>query len=590
MSSAIASAPESEAEVEAPVRRSRWLPTGRTVFVTFTTVSLIYLIIGPLLVLIFSSFRTGRNLLPFERAAEWTFLNYVDVFGSSATYSVMWNTFIYAAGALSLSFSLSIVLAWLVERTTIPFRSTIYIVVIASLGIPAVLNAISWGLLLNPRTGAINIFIRLFRPGLVEGPLDVYTMYGMIFVQGVTMVPITFLLITAAFRAMDSVLEEAALISGAPFATSVRRITVPILTPALLSALVYQLVTVVESFDIPLVIGLRGNIPVLSTRIFLEVRPALGLPNYGLASTYSVLMLMIAAVPLFYYQFIIGKSERFGTVSGKDYRQKRYDLGKWKPLVLILVFAYLFASVGLPLLMLVWTSLQPFYAPPSLDALSRANFSAYQVMWTNPTFGLALWNTFIVGFVTAVTTMVMGFSVAWISVRVKTRASKALDVLAFMPHAFPGVILALSIFLIYLILPLNIVSTIWIIIIALATQYIALSSRVMTSSVVQIKAELEEAASVSGAKQWAMMWRIVLPLVRPAFMNGLLLVFLMAIKNLTQALLLYSPRSVVLSTLIYNRWDNGRVAETAAVGVFTVAITLVLSVLARRATQGAGAN
>jgi iron(III) transport system permease protein len=112
----------------------------------------------------------------------------------------------------------------------------------------------------------------------------------------------------------------------------------------------------------------------------------------------------------------------------------------------------------------------------------------------------------------------------------------------------------------------------------------------MTSSVVQIKAELEEAASVSGAKQWAMMWRIVLPLVRPAFMNGLLLVFLMAIKNLTQALLLYSPRSVVLSTLIYNRWDNGRVAETAAVGVFTVAITLVLSVLARRATQGAGAN
>jgi iron(III) transport system permease protein len=221
------------------------------------------------------------------------------------------------------------------------------------------------------------------------------------------------------------------------------------------------------------------------------------------------------------------------------------------------VFAYLFASVGLPLLMLVWTSLQPFYAPPSLEALSRANFSAYQVMWTNPTFGLALWNTFIVGFVTAVTTMVMGFSVAWISVRVKTRASKALDVLAFMPHAFPGVILALSIFLIYLILPLNIVSTIWIIIIALATQYIALSSRVMTSSVVQIKAELEEAASV---------------------------------KNLTQALLLYSPRSVVLSTLIYNRWDNGRVAETAAVGVFTVAITLVLSVLARRATQGAGAN
>jgi len=587
MSTALATPPVEEGGMEMSPRRSRWLPTGRTIFVSVTTATLIYLIIGPLLILLYSSFRTGRNLLPFERAAEWTVQNYFDVFGSSATYTVMWNTFIYAAGALSLSFSLSIILAWLVERTTIPFRSTIYIVVIASLGIPAVLNAISWGLLLNPRTGAINIFLRTIIPGIERGPFDVYTMYGLIFVQGVTMVPITFLLITAAFRAMDSVLEEAALISGAPFATSVRRITLPILTPALLSALVYQLVTVVESFDIPLVIGLRGNITVLSTRIFLEVRPPLGLPNYGLASTYSVLMLMIAAIPLFYYQFIIGKSERFGTVSGKDYRQKRYDLGKWKTPVLILVFGYLLASVGLPLLMLIWTSLQPFYAPPSLEALSRVSLNAYRVMWTNPTFSLALWNTFVVGTVTAVTTMVMGFSVAWVSVRVKSRASKALDVLAFMPHAFPGVILALSILLIYLILPLNVVSTIWIIIIALATQYIALSSRVMTSSIVQIKAELEEAAAVSGAKQWAMMWRIVLPLVRPAFMNGLLLVFLMAIKNLTQALLLYSPRSVVLSTLIYNRWDNGRVAETAAVGVFTVGVTLVLSVLARRATRGA---
>ncbi len=566
-------------------KRRRFSLTGRTVYVTATTSTLIYLIIGPLLILLYSSFRTGRNRLPFEREAEWTFQNYIDVFASASTYNVMWNTFIYAVGALSISFSISIILAWLVERTTIPFRTTIYIVVIASLGIPAVLNAISWGLLLNPRTGAINIFLRTIFPWIERGPFDVYTMYGLIFVQGVTMVPITFLLITAAFRAMDSVLEEAATISGAPFATSVRRITLPVLTPALLSALVYQLVTVVESFDVPLVIGLRGNITVLSTRIFLEVRPPLGLPDYGLASTYSVLMLMIAAVPLFYYQFIISKSERFGTVSGKDYRQKRYDLGRARIPVLILVFGYLMASVGFPLLMLLWTSLQPFYAPPSMEALSRVNLNAYSVMFSNPTFSLAVRNTFLVGIITAMATMVMGFSVAWVSVRVKTRASKALDILAFLPHAFPGVILALSILLIYLILPFNVVSTIWIIIIALGTQYIALSSRVMTSSIVQIKGELEEAAAVGGAKQWATMYRIVLPLVRPAFMNGLLLIFLMAIKNLTQALLLYSPRSVVLSTLIYNRWDNGRVAETAALGVFTVAITLVLSVVARRATR-----
>src|SRR5690606_34541010 len=151
-------------------------------------------------------------------------------------------------------------------------------------------------------------------------------------------------------------------------------------------------------------------------------------------------------------------------------------------------------------------------------------------------FWRAVRNTLTLGAVTAVATMLAGFCAAWVIVRVRTRASQALDLLSFLPHAFPGVILALSILLIYLFLPIPILNTIWIIVLALTTQYIALSSRLMGSSVAQIQAELEEAAAVSGARQGEMLRRILLPLVKPAFVNGALLVFLMSIKNLTQAL------------------------------------------------------
>ncbi len=562
--------------------------SGRTWLIVATTAAMIYLIIGPLLILIYSSFRATDNALPFEEQATWTLANYAEVFGSRATYEVMGSTIVYAIGALTLSFALSATLAWLVERTDVPFRTTIYTVLIASLGIPAVLNGISWGMLLNEKTGAINLFLRLLMPGLEDGPINVYSMTGMIFVQGITMVPVTFLLITAAFRAMDSVLEEASSIAGSRFRTTVRRITLPVLTPALLSALIYQLVTVVESFDIPLVLGLRANELVLSTRIYLAVRPPGSLPDFGLAAGFSILMLVLAAGPLMYYQFVIARSERYSTVSGKDYRQKRFELGRWRPVAAAGVLLYLFVSVGAPILMLVWTSLQPYYAPPSIEALSRVGLQAYQTLFDSPTFFLTLRNTVLLGVTSSFAAMLIGLAVAWVTVRTRTRASRALDVLAFLPHAFPGVILALSILLIYLLLPIPVLNTIWIIVIALSTQYIALSSRVMGGSVAQIKAELEEAASVSGAKQLATLRRILLPLVRPAFLNGALLIFLMSIKNLTQALLLYAPDSVVISTLIYQKWDNGRVGETAAIGVMTVLFTLVLSVFARRAAISGG--
>lgn len=562
---------------------SRWL-SGRNLFILGTVAVLAYLIFGPLSILIFSSFRGTDGTLPFESLSPWTLKNYGDVFLSEQTYSVLSNTVVYVLGALSLSFTISIALAWLVERTDMRLRNTVFILVIASLGIPAVISGISWGLLLNPSNGIINVYVRRFLSFIEEGPLNVYSMWGMIFVQAITMVPVTFLLITAAFRAMDSVMEEAATISGAKFRTTVRRITLPVLTPALLSALVYQLVTVVESFDIPLVIGLRARIPVLATHIFQQVRPPNGLPNYGLASTYAILMLVIALLPLLYYNRMIARSERFGTISGKDYRQHRYQLGRARPFALAGVLVFLFVSLGLPVLVLLWTSLQPFVTAPGAAAFEQISLDAYRAIFASDFFVDALRNTLLLGVTTALGTMLLGFAAAWIIVRIKSRWSRVLDVVTFLPHAFPGVIIGLSIALIYLLLPIPVLNTIWIIVIALTTQFLSLSTRLMGAGVAQVQSELEEAASVSGAPQATMLRRILLPLVLPAFLNGALLVFLLSIKNLTLALILYAPDSIVISTLIWTRWDAGNTSETAAIGMIMVIATLALSVMARRAS------
>ncbi len=587
-------------EPEQPTRGVRI--TGRGVLMFGTVGLLIYLIAGPVLVLVFSSFKRTEGTLPFEGVSPYTLENYNDVFLSASTYEVLGNTAIYAAGALLLSFAVAIGLAWIVERTDVPLRNTIYILVIAALGIPTVIAGIAWGLLGNPRIGIVNVFIRWMFQMEGEGPFNVFSLPGMIAIQAITMIPVTFLLVAGAFRAMDASLEEAGVTSGGNFGQTTARITLPVLAPALLSAFIYQIVTVVESFDIPLILGLRAGITVLSTRVFLEIRPVGGLPNYGVASTFSILMLVLALGPLIYYQKIISRAERYSTVTGKDYRRKRYALGKWKWLALAGVGAYIFAALIMPLAILVWTSLIPFYQVPAFVvsatgavSLSASSFDlvslkAFRELLESPFFLRSLRNTLIVGAVVSVLAMTIGMMTAWIVVRLRTRWTKALDILAYVPHAMPGVIIGTSILLIYLKLSwLPVLGTIWIITIALTTQYISLSTRTMNGSVSQIQVQLEEAGEVSGASQGQILRKILLPLIRPSFINGVLLIFLLSIRNLTLAIILQGSKSVMLSVLIFNRWDAGQTEEAASIGVVMVIFTLILAVTLRRASASSEA-
>ncbi len=567
-------------------RRSK--ASGRTIAITAIVFIVIYLVVGPLAMLIYSSFRETQGNLPFEEGASWTLDNYIQVFFSASTYEVMGTTLLYAVGALIISFGMALTMAWFIERTNMPGKAFVSIMVIASLGLPGVIFSIAWVLLLSPRSGVLNLWFRdIFGLELEEGPLNIYTLLGMTFVQGVSLVPITFLLVAAAFKAADASVEEASATSGARFGRTMRLIAIPLLAPALLSAAVYQFVSVIESFDVPLVIGLPGGVRVLSTEIFTYAAPAGGLPNFGQSSAYAILLILIALGPLLVYNHIIKHSDRYATLSGHSHRSKKFDLGGWKWVALFVNIVFIMFSFGLPALVMFWTAIQPFYSVPSAESIARISFEAFENLLTDTQFIGSLGNTFILGAATGLVTMILGLLVAWVLVRTRSKWRTPLDVLAFTPHAMPGIIIALSVLLIYIFLPIPIYGTIWIMVVALATQWLALSSRLMTGGIAQIRADLEEVAATSGAGWTVTIRKIVLPLVLPAFVNGFVLIFLMAIKNLTIPLILATPRSNVLSTTIWQAWENGDTARTAAMGVVMVVITLIIALIYRRVSKWA---
>lgn len=556
--------------------------TGRGVAISAIVLVVLYLVIGPVLMLLFSSFRETDRSLPFESISRWSLINYEQVLLSSTTYSVLGTTMFYAVGSLAVGFAMALSLAWLVERTDIPGRGFISVMVIAALGIPGVISSIAWALLLSPRSGVINIAIQSLFNLEGPGPLDIYNIWGMIFVQGVSLVPITYLLVAAAFRASDAGVEEAGATSGATFQKVMRKITLPLLTPAILSALVYQFVSVIESFDVPLVIGLPAGVRVLSTQIFTYAAPAGGLPDFGTASAYSILLIALSLGPLLVYNRVIGQSERYATVSGHSHRSRRVSLGRARWLGFGFAFLVICATVLFPAMILFWTALQPYYAPPSLESLARIDLSIFGEVLTSPAVLSALRNTLYLATATALVTMILGLLVSWVLVRTRSKMRVILDVLAFVPHAMPGLIIAISVLLIYLYLPIPLTGTLWIMVIALSTQWLSLSSRLMTAGIAQIRNDLEEAASTSGAAWYMTMRKIVLPLVMPAFLNGLVLIFLQGIKNLTIPLILFSPRTQVLSTTVWQFWENGQTQATAAVGVAMVLITVTLAILLRK--------
>jgi iron(III) transport system permease protein len=539
---------------------------------------------------------TAVNLGPTTRAPELSLEFFRQAWTSPTTWSVMSNTAIFAVGSTTLAMTIGVFFAFMVERTDMPLKNFAYAVVPLTIAMPGLLYAIAWVLLLSPRIGLFNLaLLNLFGKdtGLLTGwahigfdgpPIQAYSMLGMIFVDAIRGVGVVFLMTVGVFRNMDPALEEAAMVSGAGPRGVARLITMKLMLPGILAAFVYSITGSLETFEVPAIMGLPGNINLLSTKIFLLNKT----DDEATASSIGIVFILLAIVFVTLYSRLTRRIERFSTISGKAYRPRVMHVGRFRYIAAILVWLYLAVVVVAPFFVMVWASIQPYYAVPTGAALGRITFDAYGFIFTNPQGATALINTLLLALVAPTVTMLLCTLVSWYVVRSRMTGKRLLDVLTFLPNSIPSIMIALAMVYLFLTVPWRLIpiyGTVWIITLAVVTRYLAFGSRMMHGAVLQLHHDLEEAAQVGGVS-WLKAFRfIVLPLLFPSIVSGWVFVALHAVRETTMALMLYSPSSRVISLLMWDTWQSGDVNKATATGVVLMLFTGLIILTGRYVDQ-----
>lgn len=542
----------------------------------------LFLVLAPLFALVLGSFSTARLPMDFS-LSKMGLQNYTKVYLDPFLYELIGNTVIYVAGSVAVGISLAITLAWLAERTDMPGKALIYAGVPMILAVPAMLQAMAWVLLLSPRIGMINRWLMdLF--GFTQAPINIYSLGGMIFVEGLRLVPTAFLMLVPLLRSMDPALEEAAATSGMRPASTIRMITMRLLAPAVFAVMVYQAMTALEIFEVPGILGLPSRIYVFSTKIYAIIRSATLIPVYGQANALAMVYLLIAVVTTYFYSRMISRSERFSVITGKGYRPHPVELGRWKIPALGFVFVYMFLAVLLPFLVFLYASFLPFLQMPSVAAVKSFTLRNYRLLAVYGEVGSALKNTVIMVVVTATATTLLSFFISLVVVRSRFWGRRLVDQLAFLPHAIPGIVTGLAFVWVFIKLDfvLPIYGTIWAMAVGFTASFMSYGTRAMNAALLQIHKELEEAAYVSGLVSWRIMRRILVPLMLPTFAGVWIWVVLHAVRIAGMPLMLYEgSKNQVLAVLIWNMWDEGYVPAVAAVGTLLMVSLLFLTLLVR---------
>jgi iron(III) transport system permease protein len=553
-------------------------PSERDVFPWVILIVVLWLVLAPIALVVLSSFEVE----PLEDFGSLTLQHYHEIYFDPGTYTLIANTFLFSFGAIIMGFLYAVPLAWLVERTNTPGRNLMYGLILVPMAIPPMISALGWERLLDPRIGLVNLVLRWLLGSEGEGPFNVFTIYGMAFVMGLSMVPTVFLMLAPVFRNMDPSFEEASMVAGADRLLTARRVTLPLVAPALFAALIWFFIISIEAFEIPGVLGMQAGILVFSTRIFWAVHPPTGdLPEYGLASALAAAVLIVSGLLVYAYLNALGHGEKYSTITGRGYRPSIIDLGRWKYLGTTFFALYLGLAIVLPLVVLVWGSLLSFYEPPSWDLLGRLSLENYRFALGAGAI-TAFRNTGLLVLAAASFTTLVSVVASWVVVRFHGRVGKLLNIVTFLPIAIPSVIIGFALVLTYLTVPIKIYGTVWIIAIAHVTRYLSYGSRAMIAAQVQVHKELEEASYISGASLWTTLRRIVMPIILPALVSLWLWVALHSLRELSAAVLLATPGNVVASTLIWNSYYEGDVGVAYALSIILVGVSLIIAFAGRR--------
>jgi iron(III) transport system permease protein len=547
----------------------------------FVVVVLIIAFLGlyPSIYLLYGSFTDA----PLGVPGHFTLSNYLQAYGNAETYGLIATSFLFAAGASALSVLLSLILAWITIRTNAPCRRLFELTAIIPNVMPTLLMAISWVLLLNPNNGLINVTLTRWL-GLHRSPFNIYSLPGLIFVEGMNLTPLAFLIIAAALKSMDPALEESGKTLGSGEFGVATHITVPLMRPAILAAATLNFVRAIESFDTPAIIAIPARIDVFTTQIYRE---ALGSypTNQNLAATYGVGILVIALVCVYVYRLLTSRVESFATVTGRAFRPHQIDLGRWKYAASAVALGLLIMMVLLPLAVLLLVSLLPYYHVPTWATWHTFTLDHFREILKSDRTYKAFGNSIFLAVTGASLCVVLALLVSYFTVKTKIAGRSLLEGLVFVPWAFPGVALALGLLWAYVDFPIPVYATIWILLIGYVTRFLPYGVRALSSTVIQIHQELEEASTVAGAGFFSTFRRIIVPLMRPGVIAAWIVFATIFIREFSISIFLYSPGAEPLGPLLYFYYLDGDYGRMAAVGLVITLSCAALIALAQRFTR-----
>ena len=518
-------------------------------------------------------------------APRYTLATLAYAYGDLEHLRSLFNSLVFAAATATLVLVIGGGLAWAAARTDSAVRHFVDLFALAPILIPSVVFVAGWILLLGPKNGMLNL-LAMEQLGLERPPFDVYSFGGMVWVAALQEIPLAFLWLWPAFRAMNPDLEDAALVAGASAGTTLRRISLPLLRPALLSAWIIFFIYTLGALMVPLMIGLPAKIILFSTEIYLAANrvPA----DLNLASAYSLLILAMTAFGVYAYRRATRDAARFATVTGKAFNPKIVRLGAWRPWVTAAAVLVLLLVAGLPILVLVWNAFMPYPQAPSVRSLQLVTFGNFRAALEYGPAVKALVNSLWLGFAAGMVAAVLGALIAWCTLRLRRPAwaLAVLDQLATVPIAMPGMIVGVSLLWFYLLIPLPIYGSGWILLIAYVTLHLPYAVRICASGLAQLHRELDDAGRIAGASWLAVLRRIVAHLMAPSLLAALLYVALRSFREYAASIFLTAPGTQVFSVLVLDMWDTGSFNRLSAYVTMVIAILALIvglfSWLARR--------
>lgn len=532
--------------------RSRGL--ARRLGLVVLAVVLGLLFVWPLVMLGGGAFRTAAPGHP----GSWTLGAFSEALSSPGMLRAIGNSVILAISGTAAATLIAAGLAWLSERTDAPLRRWIAPAMVVMFATPSLFYAIGYGQLANPYTGFLNHLLALaFGP---EAPrLNVENWPGLILVTVLRKVSVFYLFLVGPFRALEGAFEEASLMAGYNRVQTFFRITLPSLAPALAGVILLGLASGLHAFDIPLILGQPAKIEVVSLRIFAFLTDA-SPPAYGPASALS--LLLVGAVLLIHaVQVRLQGRKGFVSVAGKGARVSRTPLRRGRPLAGVLIGGYLLLSAGLPLLALIYASVQPYPGD-----YSHLTLSHYVDVLAREETAQGFGATALLATVTGGAAMLIALAVVEASRRLGRGAAAALRLALLIPLALPGLVTALAVVWAYVAVPglRELYGTIWMMALALVVVIMPLAMQQASAATGQVGDDLREAARVSGAGPARAFVDVVARLVAPSFIAGWYVGAVMVAGNVDVPLLLGAPGLTTLSAQIYDLNALGRGSEASA--------------------------